>query len=248
MSSGHFDPMHQFEVHKILDLNLFGLDISITNQSLWMIISTLTIILLFSLGLRKRSIIPSKRQSMTELTYSFIDDLVISSAGAKGKNLVPLVFSIFIFIAMNNMLGLVPGSYTSTSQIALNFAMGLSVFLLVWIVGFYYHGLKFFTLFVPHGLPTALKPFIAALELISFFARPCTLAIRLAANMAAGHILLKVFAHFAVMLAGVFIAFSLLPTAVLFGINLLEVLVAVLQAYIFTILTCVYLNDAINLH
>jgi F-type H+-transporting ATPase subunit a len=166
----------------------------------------------------------------------------------KGKKLVPLVFSIFMFIAMNNMLGLIPGSYTSTSQISLNFAMGLSVFLLVWVVGFYHHGLKFFTLFVPHDLPPLLRPFIAALELISFFARPCTLAIRLAANMAAGHILLKVFAHFAVMLAGVFVAFSLLPTAVLFGITLLEVLVAVLQAYIFTILTCVYLNDAINLH
>lgn len=248
MSTHAFDPMHQFEVHKILDLNLFGFDISLTNQSLWMIISTLTIMAIFVFCLRKRTLIPSRSQGFIEVTYEFIQDLTISSAGEKSKKFIPLIMAIFLFISMNNMQGLIPGTYTTTSQVSLNFAMGLFVFILVWIVGFYHHGLKFFTLFVPEGLPLLLRPFIACLELISFFARPCTLAIRLAANMAAGHILLKVFAHFAVMLASVFIAFSLLPTAFLFGINLLEVLVAVLQAYIFTILTCVYLNDAINLH
>ncbi|MCP4355691.1 MAG: F0F1 ATP synthase subunit A [Proteobacteria bacterium] len=248
MSSGKFDPMHQFEVHKLLDINLFGLDVSITNQSMWMMLSTLCIMILFIVGLRKRTLIPNKMQSFVEVTYDFIQDLVISSTGIKGKSLVPLIFTIFSFIAANNMLGLIPGSYTSTSQISLNFAMGLSVISFVICVGLYHHGLKFFTLFVPAGLPMVLKPFIATLELISFFARPFTLAIRLAANMAAGHILLKVFSHFAVMLASVFVAYAIVPSAVLFGINLLELLVAVLQAYIFSILTCVYLNDAINLH
>lgn len=248
MSSGTFDPMHQFEVHKILDINLFGFDMSMTNQSMWMILSTLTVMVLVILGLRKRNKIPGRAQSAVEMAYEFAQNLVVSTAGIKAKPFTPLIFTIFFFIAANNMLGLIPGSYTSTSQIALNFAMGLSVFILVWVVGFYYHGLHFLSLFVPEGLPTALKPFIAMLELISFFARPCTLAIRLAANMTAGHILLKVFSHFAVMLAGVFVAFSILPTVMLVGINMLELLVAVLQAYIFTILTCVYLNDAINLH
>jgi len=248
MSSSHFDPMHQFEVHKLFDINVLGFDMSITNQSMWMMLSTFAIMALFIVGLRKRALIPGKMQSFVEITYDFIQDLVISSTGIKGKKLVPLIFTIFSFIAMNNTLGLIPGSYTSTSQIALNFTMGISVITFVILTGLYHHGFKFFTLFVPHGLPVAIRPFIAILELISFFARPFTLAIRLAANMVAGHILMKVFAHFAVMLASVFVAYAIVPSAVLFAINLLELLVAVLQAYIFTILTCVYLNDAINLH
>jgi|TARA_Y100001960_G_scaffold206995_1_gene216113 F-type H+-transporting ATPase subunit a len=242
------NPLHQFEIHELASFTIAGKEIFLTNQSLWMIIATSVIILFFALGMRKRALVPGRFQSMVEISYEFIDELVQSTTGAKGKKFMPLIFTIFFFISANNLLGIIPGSYTSTSQISITFTMGLCVFALVWIVGLYKHGLGFFKLFVPSGLPLAMIPLMLVLELISFFARPCTLAIRLAANMAAGHILLKVFASFAVMLAGVFAALAIVPAAILLGITALEVLVAVLQAYIFTILTCVYINDAINLH
>lgn len=242
------NPLHQFEIKELASFSIAGKEIFLTNQSLWMLIVTASIMLFFILGTRKKALVPGKLQSIVELSLEFIDNLVISTTGAKGKKFVPLIFTIFFFIAINNIFGMIPGSYTSTSQITITLAMGLSVFIMVWIVGFYNHGLKFFTLFAPKGTPLALMPLIIVLELISFFARPCTLAVRLAANMIAGHILLKVFASFAVMLAGWLAATAILPAGILLSIMALEVMVAFLQAYIFTILTCVYLNDAINLH
>lgn len=242
------NPLHQFAIHEIASFEIAGKEIFLTNQSLWMIIATLTVMVFFTLGLRKKQTVPGRYQSIVEISYEFIRNLVTSTTGVKGLRFVPLIFTVFFFVAANNVLGMLPGSYTSTSQISITFAMGLCVFALVWLVGFYHHGLKFFKLFVPEGTPLFLMPLIVTLELISFFARPCTLAVRLAANMIAGHVLLKVFASFAVMLAGWFVAASIVPAAVLVGITALEVLVALLQAYIFTILTCVYLNDAINLH
>jgi F-type H+-transporting ATPase subunit a len=242
------NPLHQFHIKELATFNLTGHEITLTNQSLWMIIATLFLIIFFIISMARPKTVPNKMQSIAELSYQFIANLVHSTTGPKGLKFVPLIFSIFFFIAANNVLGLIPGSYTSTSQISITFTMGLCVFALVWVVGLYKHGFKFFKLFIPDGLPLPMVPFMLVLELISFFARPCTLAIRLAANMAAGHILLKVFASFAVMLASVFMAFSIVPAAILLGITALELLVAVLQAYIFTILTCVYINDAINLH
>jgi F-type H+-transporting ATPase subunit a len=242
------NPLHQFEIKELASFNVAGFDIALTNQSLWMLIATATVMLFFALGLRKRNTIPSRMQSAVELSYEFIKDLTVSTTGMKGLKFVPLIFTVFFFVAANNALGMLPGSYTSTSQISVTFAMGLAVFILVWIVGFYNHGLKFFKLFAPEGTPLLLMPLIVILELISFFARPCTLAVRLAANMIAGHILLKVFASFAVMLAGWAAVSAVLPAGILLGIMALELMVAFLQAYIFTILTCVYLNDAINLH
>jgi|TARA_Y100001960_G_scaffold149337_1_gene157726 F-type H+-transporting ATPase subunit a len=242
------NPLHQFEIKELASFNVAGFDIALTNQSLWMLIATATVMLFFALGLRKRNTIPSRMQSAVELSYEFIKDLTVSTTGMKGLKFVPLIFTVFFFVAANNALGMLPGSYTSTSQISVTFAMGIAVFLMVWIVGFYNHGLKFFKLFAPEGTPLLLMPLIVILELISFFARPCTLAVRLAANMIAGHILLKVFASFAVMLAGWAAVSAVLPAGILLGIMALELMVAFLQAYIFTILTCVYLNDAINLH
>ncbi|PPR09259.1 MAG: ATP synthase subunit a [Proteobacteria bacterium] len=242
------NPLHQFEIKELASFNVAGFDIALTNQSLWMLIATATVMLFFALGLRKRNTIPSRMQSVVELSYEFIKDLTVSTTGMKGLKFVPLIFTVFFFVAANNALGMLPGSYTSTSQISITFAMGIAVFLMVWIVGFYNHGLKFFKLFAPEGTPLLLMPLIVILELISFFARPCTLAVRLAANMIAGHILLKVFASFAVMLAGWAAVSAVLPAGILLGIMALELMVAFLQAYIFTILTCVYLNDAINLH
>ena len=242
------NPLHQFEIYEIASFNIGSFHVALTNQSLWMLLSTCAIMAFFALGLRRSTNVPGRYQSILELSYEFISDLVKSTTGPKGLKFLPLVFTLFFFVAGNNLLGMIPGSYTSTSQISVTLAMGLSVFALVWIIGLYTHGLKFFKLFLPEGTPIPLMPLIIVLELISFFARPFTLAVRLAANMVAGHILLKVFASFAVMLAGWFLATSLVPAVVLVSITALEVLVAILQAYIFTILTCVYLNDAINLH
>lgn len=242
------NPLHQFEIHELASFSIAGHEIAFTNQSLWMVIATLSIMAFFALGLRKKQLVPGRMQSAVELSYEFIKELTLSTTGTKGLKFVPLIFTVFFFVAANNALGMIPYSYTSTSQLSITFTMGLSVFLLVWIVGFYNHGLKFFKLFAPEGTPILLLPLIVVLELISFFARPCTLAVRLAANMLAGHILLKVFASFAVMLAGWVAVTAVLPATILFGIMGLELMVAFLQAYIFTILTCVYLNDAINLH
>jgi F-type H+-transporting ATPase subunit a len=242
------NPLQQFEIKELASFELLGQTISLTNQSLWMIIATLAVMAFFVIGTRKKAAVPGRFQSIVELSYEFIESLVKSTTGVKGLKFMPLVFTVFFFIAANNLLGMIPGSYTSTSQITVTFAMGIAVFILVWIVGFYNHGLKFFKLFAPEGTPLALLPLIVVLELISFFARPFTLAVRLAANMIAGHILLKVFASFAAMLATMFVAAAFVPAVVLISITTLELMVALLQAYIFTILTCVYLNDAINLH
>lgn len=248
MSLHPFEPLHQFEIHEIASFTVAGKEIFLTNQSLWMIIATLSIMALFFIGTRKKQLVPGRLQSVMEMSYEFIEGLVKSTTGVKGLKFMPFIFALFFFLAANNVWGMVPGTYTSTSQVTVTFSMGLAVFILVWIVGFYNHGLKFFKLFAPSGTPMILMPLIVVLELISFFARPCTLAVRLAANMIAGHILLKVFAYFAIMLASWTLVASIVPVTVLLGIMALELMVAFLQAYIFTILTCVYLNDAINLH
>jgi F-type H+-transporting ATPase subunit a len=242
------NPLHQFGIHDIASFNIAGKEIFLTNQSLWMIISTLSVMLFFVLGMRKAKLVPGYFQNIVEISYEFIENLITSTTGAKGLKFMPLIFTLFFFVAANNILGMIPGSYSSTSQISITLVMGLCVFILVWIVGFYNHGFKFLSIFTPKGTPILLLPLLTVLEIISFFARPCTLAVRLAANMVAGHVLMKVFASFAVMLAGWFVATSIVPAAVLIAITGLEVFVAILQAYIFTILTCVYLNDAINLH
>lgn len=242
------NPLHQFEIHELASFTIAGKEIFLTNQSLWMIVATLSVMLFFVLGTRKKQLVPGRLQSVVEMSYEFIENLVKSTTGPKGLKFAPFIFTLFFFIAANNVWGMIPGTYTSTSQITITLTLGLGVFALVWIVGFYNHGLKFFKLFAPEGTPMLLMPLIVVLELISFFARPCTLAVRLAANMIAGHILLKVFASFAIMLVSWIAVSAVLPVTVLLGIMTLELMVAFLQAYIFTILTCVYLNDAINLH
>lgn len=242
------DPLHQFEVHEIGSFQLFGHEIVKTNQSLWMVTAIATVILIFTLGARKKALIPGRLQAFVELTYDFVAGLVRGTAGKEGMAFFPLILTLFLFIASLNVAGMIPGSYTSTSQIFITGQLALMVFALVWIIGLYKHGLHFFSLFCPAGTPIYLAPLIIPLELISFFARPLTLAVRLAANMIAGHVLMKVFATFAVMLAGIFLASAALPTAFLIALTGLEMFIAVLQAYIFTVLTCVYLNDALHLH
>ena len=238
------NPLHQFEIHELTSLNVLGYNVQVTNQSLWMIIATLAVSAFLVLGIRKKAVIPGRFQAAVELTFEFVQNLVKSTTGTAGLSFMPIIFTIFLFVCVLNVFGMIPGSYTSTSQIFITGAMSAAVFLFVVMVGFYKHGLKFLGMFYPEGTPMVLAPFIVVLEMISFFARPFTLAVRLGANMMAGHILLKIVAAFVIMMG---IA-GIVPLAFLIALSALELFVAILQAYIFTVLSCVYLNDALHLH
>jgi F-type H+-transporting ATPase subunit a len=247
------DPMKQFDVKPLIPLEVAGLDVSITNQSLWMIIAISCITLLMYAGARGGRTVPGRLQSFVELTYGFIEGMVKDTTGKHGLPYVPYMLTLFLFIASLNLFGMIPGSYTSTSMIQISGLMALTVFVGVIVIGFIKQGLGFFNIFYPAGTPIWLAPLIVPLEMISFFARPFTLAVRLTANMFAGHILLKVFAGFCVMLASGVAFYVAVPGIVLsvlvaLAITALEVFVALLQAYIFTILACVYLNDALHGH
>lgn len=249
--STKIDPVHQFQIHEIMNLSLMGVDISITNQSLWMliVISLLSVVLLVASTRLKT--IPGRGQAALEMLHDTILGTLKDSAGAKGVKYMPFIFTLFLFILSINIVGMIPGSFTSTSQIYVTGFISFFIFASVIVIGFATHGLKFLSLFVPAGVPMAMLPLIIVLEIISFFVRPFTLAIRLCANMMAGHIVVKLFAYFITMMLGSGILvgiFSVLPFAGLLGITALEIFVAAMQAYIFTLLTCVYLNDALNLH
>ncbi len=239
------NPLAQFELHKIYQLSMFGLDVSFTNASFAMLASTLFTCLLLALGLGSLSLVPSRSQVFVELIYSAIRDTLKNNAGAKAEKFMPIIFSIFLFIVACNLCGMLPYSFTSTSHISVTFALAAVVFILVTCVGFIYHGLHFLSLFLPSGVPLWLAPLLIVIELFAYLARPVSLSLRLAANMIAGHVLLKVLAGFMVVLP-LFGKFLPMPFIVmLIGF---EIFVAILQAYIFTILSCVYLNDALNLH
>ena len=241
----HHSPMHQFEVHPLFELpKLAGYSIDFTNSSLFMAASVAVIYLFVTMGMRQRALIPGHWQSMVEMGYDFIHNTLRDTAGEGYKPFLPFMFTLFFFILTTNLLGLVPYSFTVTSHIIVTFALAVLVFIGVTAVGFYKHGAHYLHLFVPSGVPLILMPLMIPIELISYLARPITLSIRLAANMTAGHLLLKVVAGFVVSL-GVLGAPLLL---VLVGLIGFEVFVGFLQAYIFTILTCVYLHDALHMH
>ena len=242
------DPIHQFNIERILPLNLFGLDASFTNASLFMVIIVGLILLFLLLASSAKSLIPGRLQSLAETAYEFVHKMVKDNVGEEGMAFFPLVFSLFMFIFTANMLGLIPGTFTVTSQIVVTAALALIVFLTVIIVGFWKNGLGFFKLFVPSGVPIFVLPLVVLIEVISFFSRPLSHSVRLFANMLAGHITLKVFGGFVVMLlgAGAFSVLSPLPFLFAIGLTALEVLVAFLQAYVFSMLTCMYLHDALH--
>lgn len=246
------DPLHQFEIRQIGTLNLGQFELALTNQAVWIMGSTAFLCALLMLAARPKAMVPGRLQGVLEVTHSFIEDMVHSATGKAGMRFFPFIFTLFTFIAMTNLAGMIPGSYTTTSQIAVTGSFALFVFLMVWVVGFLTHGLKFLTLFAPSGVPKVLLLLLVPLEIISFFARPLTLSVRLMANMLAGHILLKVFAGFAVMMVGAFgfggLLAGLIPGVFLVALSGLEVFVALIQAYIFALLTCVYLNDALHMH
>jgi F-type H+-transporting ATPase subunit a len=242
------DPIHQFNINRIVDLHVGGLDASFTNASLFMMIVFLAITALMVLGTSGRHIVPSRVQAAAEMAYEFVASTVRDTAGKDGMRFFPLVFSLFMFVLFSNLIGLIPGAFTVTSQIVVTFAFSAFIIGLVIAYGFYKNGMHFLHLFVPSGVTPALLPFIVLIEIISFAARPITLSVRLFANMLAGHITLKVFGGFVAMLlgAGAYAVISPLPLLGIVALSALELLVAFLQAYVFAILTCVYLNDAIH--
>ncbi len=240
--------MHQFEIRRIVPIELFGYDISFTNSALFMVLAALAAALVFVHGTRLRQLVPGRLQSAAEMIYEFMAETAHSTMGKDGRKFLPLVFSLFIFVLFCNLIGLIPGTFTVTSHIIITLAFAVLVMSTVVVYGVLKHGRKFFGLFMPSGVPAAMLPFIVPIEIISFISRPVSLSIRLFANMLAGHIALKVFAGFIIMLsaAGGWAVLAPLPLAMIAALTALELLVAVLQAFIFSVLTCIYLNDALH--
>ena len=239
------NPMHQFNVYRIgPEISLGNVDISFTNASLFMIISALTIISVFFVGTRRKAIIPTKIQLLTELSYTLVSKMISDTAGSKAKPYFPFVFSLFMFVLFCNMIGMLPYSFTVTSHIIVTFALAAIIFVGVTIIGFINHGTGYFKLFIPSGVPLFLLPLIVIIEIISYLSRPVSLSVRLFANMMAGHTMLKVFGGFVISLG---ILGGLLPLSFTVALTGLEILIAFRQAYVFAILTCIYLNDALNL-
>ena len=239
------NPMHQFNVYRIgPEIKLGNVDISFTNASLFMIISALTIISILFVGTKRKAIVPTKIQLLTELSYTLVSKMISDTAGSKAKPYFPFVFSLFMFVLFCNMLGMLPYSFTVTSHIIVTFALAAIIFVGVTIIGFVNHGIGYLKLFIPSGVPLFLLPLIVIIEIISYLSRPVSLSVRLFANMMAGHTMLKVFGGFVISLG---ILGGLLPLSFTVALTGLEILIAFLQAYVFAILTCIYLNDALNL-
>ena len=244
-------PVEQFTIKTLFALNLFGFDIDFTNSALFMVLTVILSVALMVYAMRPAAMVPGRLQNVAEMMFEFVADMVRSNVGSEGRRYFPFIFSVFVFVLFTNMLGLIPYSYTVTSQIVVTFAMAAFIFVGVTLIGLLKHGLHFFSFFVPSGAPKALIPFLIIIEVISYFMRPVSLSVRLFANMLAGHTMLKVFAGLAVMLTsagGAYMGMSALPLLAIIGLTGLEILVAGLQAYVFTILTCMYLNDALHLH
>tara|TARA_B100000029_G_scaffold509860_1_gene599968 strand:+ start:468 stop:1244 length:777 start_codon:yes stop_codon:yes gene_type:complete len=247
-------PIEQFKIKVLIPITdpIFGIDISFTNAALFMVLSAIVPLILLSIGVRSGKVVPDKIQSIAEMIFEFVENLLIENTGNSGRPYFSFIFTLFLLVLFGNLLGMLPYSYTFTSQIIVTFFMAIVIFLGVTIIGIVKHGFGFLSLFLPSGTPLVLQPLLFIIELISYCIRPISLSVRLFANMLAGHTLLKVFGGLAVMLIGsgsVFLVpISILPIAAIVGMTALEVLVAVLQAYVFTVLTCIYLNDALNLH
>ena len=237
-------PLEQFKIEPLIPIHIGGLDVSYTNAALFMTIAVVLITALLVLGTRRGALVPGRWQSVAEMSYEFVGDMVETNAGHGAEPYFPFVFSLFMFVLFSNFLGLIPYSYTVTSQIIVTFALAATVFIGVTIVGIVKHGTHFLRLFVPEGVPIVLLLLLVPIELLSYFIRPFTLAIRLFANMLAGHTMLAIFGGFAASVG----LLAILPVALDVAILALEVLVAALQAYVFAILTCLYLRDALHLH
>lgn len=242
-------PLEQFEIVTLESIQIGGLDLSFTNSALWMLIAVATIAVLFGGGMRRRAIVPGRWQAAVELTYRFVANMLQDNVGPQGARYFPFIFTLFLFILFGNLLGMIPYSFTYTSHIAVTFAMAAVVFVGVTVIGLARHGVRFLSLFVPSGVPVVLIPLMVPIEIISYFVRPVSLSLRLFANMMAGHTMLKVFGGFAGLLLSAGLGF-LAPLSVVLIVALtgFELLVAAIQAYVFAVLSCLYLSDALDLH
>ena len=238
-------PLEQFAIKRLIEFHLGGLDVSITNSALFMLVAIVLITAFMTLGMRQHALVPGRWQSMVELSYEFVAKMVRENVGTEGMRYFPFVFTLFMFILFCNLIGLVPFTFTVTSHIIVTFVMAAVVFIGVTVIGIVRHGRHFLSLFVPAGVPIFLLPLIVVIEFLSYLTRPISLSVRLFANMMAGHTMLKVFAGFVI---GLGIWLGWLPLAFIVALTALELVIAILQAYVFAILTCIYLNDAINLH
>ena len=245
--SGHekHSPLDQFEINPLVNFEIGGVDLAFTNSSISMVITVLFITLFLTLTVNPRSIIPSRMQLISELCYNFIAQLLNDTVGDQGKRYFPFVFSIFMFVLIGNMVGMIPYQFTFTSHIIVTFALATVVFIGVTILGFVNHGIRFITFFYIPGVPFYMHPLLIPIEVISYLSRPISLSVRLFANMLAGHTLLKVFAGFVVSMP---FFTGVLPLTFIVALTGLEILIAFLQAYVFAILTCLYINDAYHLH
>ena len=245
--SGHekHSPLDQFEINPLVNFEVGGVNLAFTNSSVSMVITVLFITLFLTLTVNPRSIVPSRMQLISELCYNFIAQLLNDTVGDQGKRYFPFVFSIFMFVLIGNMVGMIPYQFTFTSHIIVTFALATVVFVGVTILGFVNHGIRFFTFFYIPGVPFYMHPLLIPIEVISYLSRPISLSVRLFANMLAGLTLLKVFAGFVVSMP---FFTGVLPLTFIVALTGLEILIAFLQAYVFAILTCLYINDAYHLH
>ena len=244
-------PVEQFKLKSLVPFELGGVDVSYTTSSLWMTITVVCVTAFLTLSMRGGRLVPGRWQSMAEMSYEFIANMIRENVGAEGRKYFPFIFTLFMFILVGNLVGMIPFAYTFTSQIIVTFAMAATIFIGVTVIGLVRHGLHFFSLFVPSGTPLILAPLLIPIEVISYFVRPVSLSVRLFANMMAGHTMMKVFAGLIIMMGsagGILKAGAVLPLLAVIGLTGLEFLVAALQAYVFSILTCMYLHDAIHLH
>jgi F-type H+-transporting ATPase subunit a len=244
------DPIHQFEIKPLIPIGrIGGIELAFTNSALFMLIALALILLLTLAATRSRALVPGRFQSVAEVSYEFVLDTLRSTAGPEGVKFFPLVFSLFMFILVLNVIGIIPYTFTVTSHIIITVALALLVFFTVLVYGFWKHGLKFLRLFVPSGIPIYILPLVTFIEVMSFLSRPVSHSVRLFANMLAGHITLKVFGGFVTMLGALGVLGwlgAVIPLGLTVALTALELLVAFLQAYVFAILTCIYLNDAIH--
>jgi F-type H+-transporting ATPase subunit a len=243
MAAGH-SPLEQFEIHRLIPIEIGGVDVSFNNSALFMVATLALGSAFLVLGMRRQAVVPGRIQSLAEMTYEFVAGLIRDTIGGEGRRYFPLIFTLFVFILFGNVLGLLPYGFTFTSHIVVTFALAIVIFIGVTILGFARHGLHFFSFFVPPGVPWAMWFLLVPIEIISYLSRPISLSVRLFANMLAGHTLLKVIGGFVAALG----IFGIAPLALLVALTGLELVIAFLQAYVFAILTCLYINDAIHLH
>ena len=244
-AEGGHSPLAQFEIKTLVELpTIGGVDVSFTNSSLVMTVAVVLASVFLVLGMRRGALVPGRWQIATEIAYEFIANMIRDNVGQEGRRYFPFVFTLFMFVFAGNLLGMIPYSFTYTSHIIVTFAMALMVFLGVTVIGIIRHGLHFFSFFMPKGVPAVMLPLMIPIEVVSYLSRPVSLSIRLFANMMAGHTMMKVFAGFVFSLG----LFGFAPLAVDVALTAFEVMVAFLQAYVFTVLTCLYLNDTIHLH